>query len=81
MVFMNQVQALTTARIVLNVVTAVAVAVSNAVVAMIVMSIDNARLLDDSRVHLEIRMVTPSTLNGTTHYREIISEFSVARCL
>jgi hypothetical protein len=82
MVFMTLVQALmATVRVVLNVVIAVVVAVSNEVAVMIAMSTDSARLLDASRAHLEMLMVTPSTLNGTTPYREIISGSSVARCL
>jgi hypothetical protein len=78
MVCMIPMQVLTAIhRIVVTVVVGV---VSNAVVGMNAMSIGNARLLDDSRVRLEIRMVTRNTLNGTLPYREITSGFLVEHC-
>jgi hypothetical protein len=63
------------------VVNAVVAGVSSEVVAMTVMSIVNARLLDANRVRLEMHMVTRSSLNGTVPSRETILGCSVARCL
>jgi hypothetical protein len=80
MVCMTQMQVLmATHRIILSVVSAAVAGVSSEVVAMIAMSIANARLLDDSQAHLEMHMVTPSTLSGTTLYPEITSGFSLVK--
>jgi hypothetical protein len=77
MVFMTQMQALMAMQVALS---AVVVVVSNVAAATTVMSIVNARLRGASRVRLEMRMVTQSTLNGTTACRETTSGFSAAHC-
>jgi hypothetical protein len=81
MVFMIPMQALRATYIALSAMTVDVGGVSNVVVAMIAMNIVNARLPGDSQAHLEMRTVTPSTLNGTTAYREITFEFLVEHCL
>jgi hypothetical protein len=81
MVCMIPMQALTaTHRVVLIVVNEVAGVVSNVAVEMTEMSIGNVRLRDDSRVRLEILMVTQSTLNGIITCLETISGSLVAPC-
>lgn len=81
MVCMIPMQVLTaTRRVVLIVVNEAVGVVSNAAVEMTEMSIGNARLRDDSRARLEIRMVTQSTLNGITTCRETTSGSLVAPC-
>lgn len=68
-------------RQMLRIVTIVAAAVVSNVVVMIVMNIASDRLHGVSPVHLEIRMVTPSSLNGITISPQTTSESSAAHCL